>query len=161
MKVELCRGFKINLGWSEHVVGQYETDVVAFLENGEYSISYIYSLTLKTTQLVAEFDLTDKKGNSFPAKMHIALSPISGSGDNMKEFLDKVDADVSRLSSNDAVASTVSTLGIVLQLTKTIMDKLSEVRNKCFRCIVSRLTWVIRRTQYSKHLGPLFPVFTR
>ena len=93
--------------------------------------------------------------------MHIALSPISGSGDNMKEFLDKVDADVSRLSSNDAVAGTVSTLGIVLQLTKTIMDNLSEVRNKCFRRIVSRLTLVIRRTQYSKRLGPLFPVFTR
>ena len=65
--------------------------------------------------------------------MHIVLSPISASGDNMKEFLDKVEANVSRLSSNDAVANTVSTLGIVLQLTKTIMDKLSEVRNKCYR----------------------------
>ena len=93
--------------------------------------------------------------------MHIALSPISGSGDNMKEFLDKVDADISRLSGNDAVAGTVSTLGIVLQLTKTIMDKVSEVRNKCFHHIVSRLSLVIRRTQYSKHLGPLFPAFTR
>ena len=93
--------------------------------------------------------------------MHIALSPISESSDNVKEFLDKVDADVSRLSSNDAVAGTVSTLGIVLQLTKTIMDKLSEVRNKCFCRIVSRLTLVIRRTQYSKLRGPLFPVFTR
>ena len=40
MKVELYRGFKINLGWYEHLVGQYEMDVVAFLENGEYSISH-------------------------------------------------------------------------------------------------------------------------
>jgi len=55
------------------------------------------------------------------------LSSISGSVDNIKEFMKKVDADVSRLSSNDAVASTVSTLGQVLGLTKTIMDKLSKV----------------------------------
>ena len=49
MKVELYRGFKINLGWSDHLVGQYEMDVLAFLEDGEYSISHIHSLTLKTT----------------------------------------------------------------------------------------------------------------
>lgn len=61
--------------------------------------------------------------------MNIVLSPISGSGDNIKELMEKVDADVRRLSSKGTVAGTVLTLGIVLQLTKTIMDNLSQVRN--------------------------------
>ena len=61
--------------------------------------------------------------------MKIVLSPLSGSVDEIKEFMEKVDADVSRLSSNDAVANTVSTLGQVLELTKTIMDKLTKVRH--------------------------------
>ncbi|KIJ93635.1 hypothetical protein K443DRAFT_12698 [Laccaria amethystina LaAM-08-1] len=130
MKVQLYRGSKINVRWFEHLVGQHEGDVVAFLEN------------------VADFGLTDKKGNSFRAKMHIVLSPISGSGDNTKEFLDKVDADVNRLSSNGAVAGTVSTLGIVLQLTKTIMDNLSEVHPilKASWTIVSGLYEAVRET---------------
>ena len=93
--------------------------------------------------------------------MHIVLPPISGSGDEMKELLDKVDADVRRLSSNNAVSGTVSTLGTVLQLTGAIVDKLSKVRNKCLRRVVSRLTLIIRHTQYSTHHGPLFPIFTR
>ena len=42
MKLELYRGFKIKLGWSEQLVGQYETNVAAFLEDGEDSISYIH-----------------------------------------------------------------------------------------------------------------------
>ena len=71
----------------------------------------------------------NKKGISILAKMKIVLSRISGSVDDIKEFMEKVDADVSRLSSNDAVTSTVSTLGQVLELTKTIMDKLSKVRH--------------------------------
>jgi hypothetical protein len=70
----------------------------------------------------------NKKGISIPAKMKIVLSRISGSVDDIKEFMEKVDADVSRLSSN-AVTSTVSTLGQVLELTKTIMDKLTKVRH--------------------------------
>ena len=61
--------------------------------------------------------------------MKIVLSRISGAVDDIKEFMEKVDADVSRLSSNDAVANTVSTLGQVLGLTKTIMDKLTKVRH--------------------------------
>jgi len=59
--------------------------------------------------------------------MKIVLSRISGSVDDIKEFMKKVDADVSHLSSNDTVPSTISTLGQVLELTKTIMDKLSKV----------------------------------
>ena len=63
--------------------------------------------------------------------MKIALSRISGSVDNIKEFMEKVDADVRRLPSNGAVPSAVSTLGKVLQLTKNIMDGLSQVRHRC------------------------------
>ena len=87
---------------------------------------------------MTEFHLIDKKGNRFGAKMHlqVVLPATPESRDAMKELLNKADADVSRLSSND---SAVSTLGIVLQLTKAIMDRISEVRNKCFRPIVSRL----------------------
>jgi len=70
----------------------------------------------------------NKKGISIPAKMKIVLSRISGSVDDIKGFMEKVDADISRLSSN-AVTSTVSTLGQVLELTKTIMDKLTKVRH--------------------------------
>ena len=51
--------------------------------------------------------------------MKIALSRTSGSVDDIKEFMEKV----------DAVANTVSTLGQVLELTKTIMDKLTKVRH--------------------------------
>lgn len=73
--------------------------------------------------------------------MHLSLlAKAPESDDKMKEFLDEVDAVVSsRLSNNGAVTGAVSTLGMVLQLTKTVVDKLSEVRNKCFRPIVSRL----------------------
>jgi hypothetical protein len=61
--------------------------------------------------------------------MKIALSPTSESDDDIKEFMEKVDADVSRLSSNDTVSSTVSALGQVLQVTKVIMDQISQVRH--------------------------------
>jgi len=60
--------------------------------------------------------------------MKIVLSPTSESDDDINKFMEKVDADVSRLPSNDAVASTISTLGQVLKLTKTLMDQLSQVR---------------------------------
>lgn len=61
--------------------------------------------------------------------MNIVLSATSDDDDDIKKFLEKVDADVSRLSSHDAVENTVSTLAQVLKLTKTIMDKLSQVRH--------------------------------
>ena len=61
--------------------------------------------------------------------MKILLSRISGSVDNITEFMKKVDADVSRLSRNDAASSTVWALGQVLQVTKTIMDQVSQVRH--------------------------------
>jgi hypothetical protein len=65
--------------------------------------------------------------------MNIALSPISKPDDYIKEFMERVDANVARLPSNDALLSTFSTLGQVLQLTKTIMDKFSQVQHSCLR----------------------------
>ena len=69
------------------------------------------------------FDLTDKEG-ILAAKMKIVLSPTSGSGDNIEEFMKKVDDDVGPMSS---LPSNLSILGQVLQLTKAIMDKFSQV----------------------------------
>jgi phage-related minor tail protein len=60
--------------------------------------------------LDTSFDPTDKKG-ILVAKMKTVLSRISGSGDNIEEFMKKVE----------------STLGQVLGLSKAIMDQLSQV----------------------------------
>ena len=43
--------------------------------------------------------------------------------------MEKVEADLGRLSRHDTVANTASTLGDVLKFTKTIMDQLSKVRH--------------------------------
>jgi hypothetical protein len=128
MKVVLYRGFK-DTNLFNHPVGEYEGEIVNLLENSEYNIRYMHAPMLKTLS-DASFDLMDKKGILLPAKMKIALSRISGSIDNIKEFMDKVDADVRRLPSNDALPSAISTLGKVLQLTKNIMDRLSQVRHQ-------------------------------
>ena len=56
--------------------------------------------------------------------MKIVLSPISGSVDNIEEFMKKVDNDVGHMSS---MPSSLSTLGQVLKFTKAIMDQLSQV----------------------------------
>ena len=61
--------------------------------------------------------------------MQIALSPASKSDDYIKEFMERIDSDLSRLPSNDGVASNASTLFQVLKVTKTIMDQLSQVRH--------------------------------
>jgi hypothetical protein len=75
--------------------------------------------------LDTSFDLMDKEG-IVAAKMKIDLSSISGSGDNIEEFMKKVDDDVSRMSSL-RLPNNLSTLGQVLKLTKTIMDQFSQV----------------------------------
>ncbi|KAG6913684.1 hypothetical protein DXG01_005184, partial [Tephrocybe rancida] len=108
MKIVVYRGFGADMKPLNKIVGQYEGKVVDLLENN------------------ASFDLTDEKGIPVHIEMKIALSPISKSEDYIKKILEKVDADVSRLPSNDAMANSVSTLGQVLQLTKTIMDRLSQ-----------------------------------
>ena len=103
-------------------------------------------------------DLTDKEG-ILAAKMKIDLSRISGSGDNIEEFMKKVDDDVSLMSS---LPSNLSTLGQVLKLTKAIMDQFSQVVHlSSLNLIANRLIDVIRYTRYSMHRGPLSPVFTR
>ena len=83
---------------------------------------------LKSILLDATFDLTDK-GTPIPVKMKIVLSPISKSDDYIKDFMEKVEVDLGRLSRHDTVANTASTLGHVLKFTKTIMDQLSKVRH--------------------------------
>ena len=105
------------------------------------------------------FDLTDKEG-IVAAKMKIVLSRISGSFDNIEEFMKKVDDDVGLMSS---LPSNLSTLGQVLKFTKAIMDQLSQVvhLSNLNLMILNWLIVVIRYTRYSMHHGPLFPVFTR
>ena len=73
--------------------------------------------------LDTSFELTDK-GVVLAAKIKIAFSLIPESGDNIKEFMKKVDNDVSLMSS---LPSSLSTLGQVLISTKAIMDQVSKV----------------------------------
>ena len=77
----------------------------------------------KDNFLDASFDLSDKEGIVAP-KMKIVLSRISGSVDNIEEFMKKVDNDVGLMS---GLPSSWSTLGQVLKFTKAIMDQLSQV----------------------------------
>ena len=93
--------------------------------------------------------------------MKISLSRISGSVDNIQEFMKKVDDDVGLMSSLP-VPTNVSTLGQVLKLTKAIMDQLSQVVHfSSMSLIVIVLNEVIRYTRFSMHRGPLFPVSMR
>ena len=82
----------------------------------------------KDVLLDTSFDLKDKEGISV-AKMKIVLSRISGSGDNIEEFMKKVDDDVNRMNT---LPSNLSTLGQVLKLTKAIMDQFSQVVHLSF-----------------------------
>ena len=108
--------------------------------------------------LDTSFDLTDKEG-ILVAKMKIVLSRISGSVDDIEDFMKKVDGDVSLMSS---LPSNLSILVQVLKLTKAIMDRFSQVvhLSSLNLIIVNRLIDAIRYTRYSMHRGPLFPVFT-
>ena len=83
------------------------------------------SIHAKNDLLDTSFELTDK-GVVLAAKMKIAffLTPASGSGDNTKDFMKRVDDDVSHMSS---LPSSLTTLGQVLKSTKAIMDRVSQV----------------------------------
>ena len=109
--------------------------------------------------LDTSFDLTDKEG-IVVAKMKIFFSRISGCGDNIEEFLKKVDEDVSSMSS---LPSGMSTLLEVLKSTKGIMDRVSQVvpLSSLNLIVVNRLIEVIRYTRCFKYRGRFFPVFTR
>ena len=104
-------------------------------------------------------ELTDK-GVVLAAKMKIALSLIPGSGDNIKEFMKRVDDDVGHMSS---LPSSLLTLGQVLKATKAIMDQFSQVVHLSSLNLIktNQLIKVIRYTRYSMRRGPLFPFFTR
>ena len=107
--------------------------------------------------------MTDKGGIPV-AKMKIALSRVSGSIDNIEEFMKKVDDDVGRMSSLPSNFSTLGqALGKVLKSTKGIMDQYSQVvhLSSLNLIIVNRLIDVISYTRYSMHRGPLFPAFMR
>ena len=68
-------------------------------------------------------ELTDN-GVVLPARMKIAFSLIPGSGDNIKEFMKRVDDDASHMS---RLPTCLSTLAQVLKSTKAIMDQVSQV----------------------------------
>ena len=71
------------------------------------------------------FELTDKDV-VLTAKMKIPFSLIPVSDDNIKEFMKRVDDDISHMKSL-SVPSSLSTLGQVLKSTKSIMDQVSQV----------------------------------
>ena len=73
--------------------------------------------------LDTSFDLTDKEG-IVSAEMKIVLSLIPGSGDDIKDFMKRVDDDVSHISS---LPSSLSTIWQILKSTKAIMDRVSQV----------------------------------
>ena len=71
------------------------------------------------------FELKNK-GVVLAIKMKISFSLIPGSDDNIKEFMKRVDDDVSHMN-NLSLPSSLSTLGQVLTSTKAIMDRVSQV----------------------------------
>jgi hypothetical protein len=73
--------------------------------------------------LDTSFDLIDKDG-ILVAGMKIVFSSISGSVDDIEEFMKKVDDEVGLMSS---LPSNLSTIGQVLKLTMHIMDQFSKV----------------------------------
>ena len=159
MKIELYRGFQYS-NIRKVFVGKHEGKVVDLLENGELYQMFVHACIHADGNLLdTSSDLTDKKG-ILAAKMKIVLSLIPGSGDNIEEFMKRVDEDVSHMSS---LPSNLSTLGQVLKLTKVIMDHVSQVvhLSSLDLIIANRLIEVIRHTRYSRHRGPLFPFFTR
>ena len=95
--------------------------------------------------LDTRFDLTDKEG-ILAAKMKIVLSRISGSGDNIEEFMKKVDDEVRLMSS---VPSNMSTFVQALKLAKAIVDQFSQVvhLSSLNHIIANRLIEVIRYTR--------------
>ena len=94
---------------------------------------YIYfKLNNYFFKLDASLEMKDTAGSPTSEKMKITITLVSGpSLDNIKEFLDAVDASVGRLKSVGAGGGrTVTVLGNVLQLTKNIFDNLSQVSTK-------------------------------
>ena len=83
------------------------------------------SIRAEANLLDTNFGLTNK-GVALATRIKINLSLIPESDNNIEEFMKKVDDDVGRMSSF-SLPSNLSTLGQVLNLTKAIMDQLSQV----------------------------------
>ena len=81
------------------------------------------SIHAEDNLLDTSFELMDK-GVVLSIKMKIAFSLTPGSVDNIKEFMKRVDDNVSRMGS---LPSSLTTLGQVLKSTKAIMDWVSQV----------------------------------
>jgi hypothetical protein len=80
IKVELYRRFKFNVKLIKKAfVVKYEGQVKDLLDNGGHNVRYVYVFILQKVWIDASFILTDSKGNPVPAKMKIALSPVSTS----------------------------------------------------------------------------------
>jgi hypothetical protein len=78
IKVELYRRSKINVKLIKKAfVVKYEGQVKDLLDNSEHNVRYVYVFILQKISLDASFVLADSKGNPVPAKMKIALSPVS------------------------------------------------------------------------------------
>ena len=70
----------------------------------------------------------NKSGDQVLAKLKITLSQTSGPVDNVKAFMDQVDANILHLPPNhDAAFDAASTFEYILQSTIQIMDKVSKV----------------------------------
>ncbi len=73
-------------------------------------------------------EIDEQFGDQVLAKLKITLSQTSGPVDNVKAFMDQVDANILQLPSNhDAVFNAASTFEYILQSTMQIMDKVSKV----------------------------------
>ena len=81
------------------------------------------SIHAEDNLLDTSFELMDKDV-VLSIKMKIAFSLTPGSGDNIKEFMKRVDDNVSRMGS---LPSSLTTLGQVLKSTKAIMDRVLQV----------------------------------
>ena len=122
MKIELYRG---PLGTATHAA----TAIFSRFSSENMKEKLLTCSKMANASIHAEDDLLDTsfemtdKGVVLAAKIKIAFSLIAGSGDNINEFMKRVDDDVSHMNS----LSSLSTLGQVLKSTKAIMDQVSQV----------------------------------
>lgn len=132
MRIELYRGFKIQLNAANDFVGQYEGKVVDLLGNSEYIvvITFTHALIIFLPSDVT-FNLMDKAGVHIPAKLKIVISHISGPVDNINGFMEQVDISILHLPpKHDTLVNAASILGPILQLTKQILDKFLNKASK-------------------------------
>ncbi|KAF8888393.1 hypothetical protein CPB84DRAFT_1470437 [Gymnopilus junonius] len=91
--------------------------------------SKIRGMAIDLLENYESLELKDKKGDPVQLKMTMALSRVSGSEGDSTKFMEKVDADVSRLDNNRRISSAISMLAPILQVTKKVMDNLSQSKH--------------------------------